>query len=79
MTAVVWIVVRIRSGWKIRTTDIFGSCENAAGFAFNWRCRSSHTGLSGTFAVSHSVRNAGMIAIQNITRHAVSGVPVKIG
>src|SRR5262245_13771080 len=43
------------------------------------RCRSSHTGLSGTRVRIQNVSSAGIMATQNITRHPRSGVPAKIG
>ena len=73
ITRVVWIVVQMRSGWKMRMTEIFGRRRARAS------CRFSQTGLSGTRERIHSVKSAGTIATQNITRHARSGVPLKSG
>jgi hypothetical protein len=81
MTSVFWIVVPSRSRWKMRTTDIFGSTtgcpERRICFSRSWR--SSQTGLSLTRARIHSVKRAGTIAIQNIARHAMSGLPLNSG
>ncbi len=47
MTSVVWIVVTRRSGWKMRTSESFGSRARPP-LSLSFRCRSSQTGLSGT-------------------------------
>ena len=61
ITSVVWIVVPIRSGWKMRDERDL-RLGAAAPLALSWRCRSSQTGLSGTRARIHSVKSAGTIA-----------------
>ena len=79
--AVVWIVVTSRSLWKIRTSEILGSTIGfplaSASLSRCWRA--SQTGLSLTPFRIQRVKNAGMMAIQNIARHPISGLPSKMG